>query len=72
MRVGGRWVLGLLTVWCRPWNSGQWIAHVRWGKDDHGDPATWGWLLYDPATIRPVPAPPDDAPAPTPVSWGRG
>ncbi|WP_371502873.1 hypothetical protein OG871_37130 [Kitasatospora sp. NBC_00374] len=55
IRVGGQWHSGLLTVWARPAGSAVWVAHVRWGED-----LAWGWFIYDPATIRIAPTPPEE------------
>ncbi|WP_033822007.1 hypothetical protein [Kitasatospora sp. MBT63] len=61
IRIGGRWRSGLLTVWRRPAGSAVWVAHVRWGED-----LNWGWFIYDPATIRIAPTPPDEPAGPPP------
>ncbi|GAA2281145.1 hypothetical protein GCM10010430_79060 [Kitasatospora cystarginea] len=56
IRIAGAWRSGILTVWRRPPGSAVWVAHVRWGEDDQRE-QRWGWFLYDPATIRPIPQP---------------
>ncbi|GAA2747024.1 MULTISPECIES: hypothetical protein [Kitasatospora] len=66
IRVGGEWRTGILTVWRRPARSRVWVAHVRWGED-----LAWGWFIYDRATIRQVPVPPDAQAAGRPQRRGE-
>src|SRR5690349_7218230 len=63
VRRDGRWQPALLTSWRRPPGGTGWVVHVRRGPDGPGpDAETWAWLLYDDATIRPLPEPDGRAP----------
>ncbi|MFF1909490.1 hypothetical protein [Kitasatospora sp. NPDC058218] len=63
IRLGGRWLAGMLTVWRRPPGSAVWVVHVTWGPEATG---SWGWFLFDRDRIRPLPEPADPAPAAAP------
>ncbi|MEU3565772.1 hypothetical protein [Kitasatospora sp. NPDC006786] len=63
VRLGGGWRPALLSVWRRPPAGTGWVVHVRWGPDGPGPGAEeWAWLLFDEATIRPLPEPAGPAP----------
>ncbi|MGY0466819.1 hypothetical protein ACW14Y_42170 [Kitasatospora sp. cg17-2] len=56
LRLGGDWRAGMLTVWRRPPGAAVWVVHVRWAEDSTADQG-WGWFVFDPARIRPLPEP---------------
>ncbi|MEE1821098.1 hypothetical protein PUR61_02610 [Streptomyces sp. BE20] len=66
VRLGGGWRPGMLTVWRRPPGSAMWVVHVRWAADGTVDQG-WGWFLFDPEQIRPLPEP--AGPPPTTVPY---
>ncbi|MFJ4674024.1 hypothetical protein [Kitasatospora purpeofusca] len=70
VRLGGGWRAGMLTVWRRPPGSAVWVVHVRWDADGTGADQGWGWFLFDPQRIRPLPEPVGPPPAGSP-SFGR-
>ncbi|MFJ9461467.1 hypothetical protein ACIRST_41155 [Kitasatospora sp. NPDC101447] len=57
VRRAGVWTPALLTVWRRPPGSTRWVVHLRWGPDGPGPGEEWAWMLFDEATIRPLPEP---------------
>ncbi|WP_159400433.1 hypothetical protein [Streptomyces sp. XY431] len=69
VRLGGGWRAGMLTVWRRPPGATVWVAHVRWDADGTVDQG-WGWFLFDPERIRPLPEPTGPPPAAAP-HFGR-
>ncbi|MFJ4094133.1 hypothetical protein ACIPYS_21340 [Kitasatospora sp. NPDC089913] len=70
VRLGGEWRAGLLTVWRRPPGATVWVVHVRWAADSTGADPGWGWFLFDPERIRPLPEPSGPPPAAAP-HFGR-